>query len=280
MIREYLSLVLQSLSSRRVRSWLTMLGILIGITAVVSLISLGYGMQESITNQFQSLGSNRLLIAPGGEFIGPGTADLVSATLDDSDISVLRQVTGVTTAQGVLVRSFTIEADDKRSFSSLFAFNTDPEARRFVESVGLFDVEERRELKSGDKFKAVLGFNLADTLDAEVGTKILIDEQEFDVVGVQRLIGTGIHDGIVRIPQETLRDMTATPKKLSMIFALTGESFSPREVAEDINKALRSHRSVKKGEEDFNVQTADQTINQSMNCLSLIAPLSEGEKIR
>ena len=57
MIKEYVLITLRSLKSRKIRSWLTMLGIFIGIAAVVSLISLGQGLEEALTATFSDLGS-------------------------------------------------------------------------------------------------------------------------------------------------------------------------------------------------------------------------------
>ncbi|MBD3319207.1 FtsX-like permease family protein [Candidatus Woesearchaeota archaeon] len=265
MIRDYVLLSLSSLRSRRMRSWLTMIGIVIGMSAVVSLISLGQGMQDSINDQFQRLGTNRLIIAPGGEFLGPGTADIVAPIMDDSDVDVIRNVKGITQVQGALSKTLKVEFKDEIQFDSIFAFETDSDAVDFVESVGLFDIAEGRELKSGDKYKAVLGYNVANEAfddPIEVGRKILLDDIEFEVVGVQKLIGTGIHDGVIRIPQDTLRELTDEPRKLSMIFALTQPDLNPVNVKAIVERELRKHRDVKEGEEDFNVQTAEQTIGQ------------------
>ncbi|MBW2994569.1 ABC transporter permease, partial [Candidatus Woesearchaeota archaeon] len=69
MILDYFLLAFRSLKGRSMRTWLTMIGIFIGITAVVSLISLGQGMQTSINAEFERIGKNRIMITPGsGQF--------------------------------------------------------------------------------------------------------------------------------------------------------------------------------------------------------------------
>ena len=72
MIKDYLKLGLRSLTRRRLRSWLTMIGIFIGIAAVVSLISLGQGMQNAIYDSFEGMGGDKLFIQPKSAF---GTMD-------------------------------------------------------------------------------------------------------------------------------------------------------------------------------------------------------------
>jgi putative ABC transport system permease protein len=242
-----------------------MIGIFIGITAVVSLLSLGQGLQESINEQFKSLGSNRLTVAPGGQFLGPGTSDLVSPILDDSDLGVIRSTRGVDQAHGVVARALKIEVDDVVDFKNIFSFDTDSDAQRFVAGLGLFTIGEGRDLKSGDRFKAVVGYNVAYESfedDIELGEKILVNDIEFEVVGIQELIGTGIHDAVIRIPQDRMRELIDEPDKYSLFFVQTREGFDPADVGEILTRNLRSHRDVKEDEEDFNVQTGEQTVDQ------------------
>ena len=73
MIKDYFKLAYKSARQRKMRSWLTMIGIFIGIAAVVSLISLGQGLQNYIEEEFESLGADKIIIQPKG--MGPpGTA--------------------------------------------------------------------------------------------------------------------------------------------------------------------------------------------------------------
>ena len=64
-IFEFLKLALRSLRANKLRSLLTMLGIIIGVASVILLVSIGTGMQEYITNTFSSLGSNMIFVMPG-----------------------------------------------------------------------------------------------------------------------------------------------------------------------------------------------------------------------
>ena len=66
MLKDYMVYILRNFSHRKVRGWLTVIGILIGVAAVVALISVSQGMQEAIKGQFEKLGTNKLIIMPGG----------------------------------------------------------------------------------------------------------------------------------------------------------------------------------------------------------------------
>jgi putative ABC transport system permease protein len=70
MIKDYFKMAVSSILHRRLRSWLTMLGIFIGIAAVVALISLGQGLQGAINDQFAKMGKDKIIIVPDGSALG------------------------------------------------------------------------------------------------------------------------------------------------------------------------------------------------------------------
>src|SRR3989344_2449058 len=95
MITDYLKLSFNNLRQRGLRSWLTMLGIFIGIAAVVSLISLGQGLQNSINDQFETLGVDKITVTAGSVFSGPPGSGFTSATLTSQDVNLIKKVSGV-----------------------------------------------------------------------------------------------------------------------------------------------------------------------------------------
>jgi putative ABC transport system permease protein len=159
---------------------------------------------------------------------------------------------------------------------NIWGFDTDEEADKLVTSSGFLDVEEGRQIKTGDKYKAIVGYAYAyDTFDKDIviGSKITIEDKEFEVIGIQKNSGTGMHDAIIRIPLDVARELYNEPESISTIFALTKADSKPSTVAEDIKRALRRHRNVKEGEEDFSVQTAEQMIsslNQILDVVTLV----------
>ena len=276
MIFDFLKLSFTGLMNRSLRTWLTMIGIFIGIAAVVALISLGQGMQDSINDQFKKVGTNRIMITPGGGFMGPTGGEMMMGQIDSKDLSVIRNVKGVDIATGVVSKTSKVNYKNEQKFLNVWGFDTDDEADKLVTSSGFLDVEEGRQIKTGDKYKAIVGYRYAyDTFDRDIviGSKITIEDKEFEVVGIQKNSGTGMHDAIIRIPLDVAREMYAEPEKISTIFTLTKEDSKPSVVAEDIKRALRRHRNVKEGEEDFSVQTAEQMIsslNQILDVVTLV----------
>ncbi len=276
MIFDFLKLSFTGLMNRSLRTWLTMIGIFIGIAAVVALISLGQGMQDSINDQFKKVGTNRIMITPGGGFMGPTGGEMMMGQIDSKDLSVIRNVKGVDIATGVVSKTSKVNYKNEQKFLNIWGFDTDEEADKLVTSSGFLDVEEGRQIKKGDKYKAIVGYKYAhDTFDRDIviGSKIIIEDKEFEVIGIQKNSGTGMHDAIIRIPLDVAREMYNEPEKISTIFTLTKEDSKPAVVAEDIKRALRRHRNVKEGEEDFSVQTAEQMIsslNQILDIVTLV----------
>src|SRR3989338_7979612 len=115
MNKDYFLFALNSLKSRKLRSWLTMLGIFIGIASVVSLIGLGEGLRTAITSQFGFLGSDVLSVqAKGIAFAGPpGTA--VSNRLTDDLAGKIDNINGVEAAFNRHIESATVEFNDKQT---------------------------------------------------------------------------------------------------------------------------------------------------------------------
>jgi putative ABC transport system permease protein len=250
-----------------------MIGIFIGITAVVSLISLGQGMQASINAEFEKIGKNRIMITPGSGQFGPSGGSMFSGKMTEDDLEVVRKVKGVDIATATISKDGKVKFKDEVKFRSVWGYDTDQDAEALTERTSFLDIEEGRQLKKGDKYKAVIGYNVAyDDFEKEVsvGDKLTIEDIEFKVVGIQKKAGTGMHDSLIRIPIEQAREIYDEPEEVSTIFALTELTESPSEVAENIKRDLRRHRDVDEGDEDFSVQTAEQMIAQLNTILGIV----------
>src|SRR3989338_5500002 len=118
MIQDYLKIAFGSIRHKGIRSVLTMIGIFIGIAAVVSLISLGGGLQNAINEQFELLGSNYVIITPGG------TLGLYAGTskLTEKDLKLIRQVNGVNLAAGTVAKTAKLKFKDEIKYTFVIGF--------------------------------------------------------------------------------------------------------------------------------------------------------------
>src|SRR3989338_400541 len=258
MLKDYFIFSVKSLRKRRLRLWLTMLGIVIGITAVVSLIGMGQGLKMAILSQFGSLGTDKLTVQASGGMGPPGTAVVKPLTKDN--LEKIGKVNGVNLAAGRLIRSGKLEDDSKAAFGYA-ASMADGEARKLMESSMNLKAESGRLLKDGDTKKVMLGSNLGKEnaglgKQIVVGSKVLVQGSEFEVIGIMKKQGSFIFDNIVLMNEEGMRKTLDIPNdQYDIIVAQIQSNADIASVQESIEKLMRKERGVKKGEEDFTVQT-------------------------
>lgn len=192
-----LKTALQDFSRNKVRTFLTSLGILIGVASVVLLIAFGLGLKQYIKNQFESLGTNLVIVLPGkilsgGNFRG-GPGALGGVKFDERDVSKLKKVPHVTYVVPIFSKVVNITGGTKTEISDLFATTSDMFAIRnlTVDTGRIFkktDVEKRAKV-------AVIGPKLAEKLFGSVsnalGRTVQIEGQAFKVIGMLDSKGGG-----------------------------------------------------------------------------------------
>ena len=274
MFKDYFLLGLNNITRRKLRSWLTLLGIFIGIAAVVALISVGQGMRESINQQFEQFGIDKISIQPGAVQMGaPGTS-VTGAKLSERDLSLIKNVDGVQVATGYFFRMAKLKYKDKISYEFVNGIGLDDESKRLAEESQSYKIARGRNIEQGDKYDVVIGYAIAngDVFDKEIDVRdtINIQDKEFRVVGILEKIGNRYDDGSIVIPIDTAREIFNTYDEYSMIVAKVEDYSDIDAVAERIKKVLRKDRNLEKGEEDFSVQTSEQLIQSFNNILNII----------
>lgn len=285
MITDYLKFVIGVLLQRRLRSWLTMIGIFIGIAAVVALMSLGEGLRGAILGQFGFLGPEVLSVqATGLSFAGPPGQGVPNPLTEDLTDKVER-VPGVDVAVNRFIESGKIEFNDKQDI--VFAWNVpEGEKRRKFEKMLALQVEDGRLLKDGDSFSVVLGNDYKNDdkfgKPIGVGNNILFKDKRFKVIGILEKRGSFIFDTAVIMNENILLNNFRVGDDTVNVIAVKAESVdSVPLVKEKIEQLMRRERSVRKGEEDFEVQSPenalqslDQTLFAVQLFISIIAAVS------
>jgi putative ABC transport system permease protein len=269
MFTDYFKLAWENVAHRKLRSILTVIGIVIGIAAVVALISLGQGVKKVITDEFVKAGTDKIYVLPGGGLSSgpPGSVKGINP-LTEHDIEIIKRAKGVKEVTGITQKSGKIEYNKKVYFSSVIGIPLDSTTKLLEESYNLEYVNGRG-LRPGDKYKVVIGHTVAKGKElgqnVQVGNRLKINDQEFEVVGELKSMGDPGIDGSIIIPQETLQELFQinypTGHEVSQIIARTETNENPDVVAENIKKELRRSRNVKEGEEDFTVQTTQQLLD-------------------
>jgi len=262
MIRDYLRLSYDSLMHRGVRSWLTIIGIFIGITAVISLISLGEGLRGVVSSQFNFLSTDILVIQASGLNYGPPGTGAVNP-LKEKYVDGIEGFNGVDSAIGRIIESSLLEFNDK-SEAAFIGSVPEGSKRKTVETIAQIEIIMGRNLKDGDTNKAVLGTNYvnADKFGKiiEVGSSVVIKGKEFEVIGILKKKGSFTVDNAVFMNEDELKKVFNVSDTYSVIAVKIAKGADMSAVKDRIEDYLRKERNVKKGSEDFSVQTPQQAI--------------------
>ena len=277
MIKDYIKVGIGNLFHRKMRSWLTMVGIFIGIAAVVALISLGQGMKEAIGNVFLNIGSDKLVVRAksGLEFSGPPGSSAAS-NLTTHDMDVIKRVKGVDKVGARLIKPAKLEFNNEVRFYFAASMPDDEEGRQLITEVNRYEPEAGRLLKKGDKFKTFIGNSVANKgvfkkKKIELGNNIKINDVEFEVVGILKKTGNPQQDRVVIAPEDTIRDVLKIDReKVDVIAVKVQKGVDVNNVADEIEKSMRGDRDLKIGKEDFEISTPQQILATLDNILTIV----------
>jgi len=287
---ELAELAFNSLRYRSLRSWLAVLGIVIGVASVISLISISVGMNSQISGSLSGVGANIITISPGGlravsmglggaggaqgEFGSSGLGrSSASSVISFDQADALKTVEGVAKIDAQVSGRATVDYNNKNV--SLSVVGTDPSA--FPESVG-GAVASGRSLSVGDTSAAVIGYSVQEESfgnTSMLNKQIKIQGSTFRVVGILNKTGTSIGgsaDRNIYITQKRAKALFNQTDKVSTIIAVAKNGTKPDEVASSITEKLLSLRRLTAAKQDFTVMTAtsmQQTISSVSNTLGL-----------
>jgi len=187
-IWESVKIALSSLRANKLRTILTMLGIIIGVASVVALMAIGNGAQVAITSQISSIGSNLLTVFPGQQRRGPGPASTQSQGLTLADAEALVKpgaLPGAVTVAPIYQNGAQVVAGASNTQSSVVGVTTSYfSVRNLTVARGQIFTESQ---VNGMRAVAVLGGNVAEDLfglATPVGKTVRIKGQTFQVIGV------------------------------------------------------------------------------------------------
>jgi putative ABC transport system permease protein len=264
MLVDYVRLAFQNIKRRRLRSWLTLIGVIIGITSVVALIGLGEGLRSTVSSQFGFLGKDIITITASGGFGPPGTGvvdPLTTETLDE-----LRKVYGVKGVAARNLESAKIRFNERLRFQFMGSVPSGKDREVLYDALSL-TVGKGRLLEDGDSKQVVVGHSFTQEgmfgKPIRTGKTITIQDTEFEVVGILEKASNTQLNGIVLMNEDPFLELfDRNPDNLDIINVQVREYADIETVDAHIEQELREIRDVEKGEEDFSVQTPDALLEQ------------------
>jgi putative ABC transport system permease protein len=295
-LADILKLSLNSLTHRGLRSWLTILGIIIGVAAVIAMLSISAGMSQNMQAQMSGFGADVLTVSAGrtraqgpaggfGERFQPGggsfpstqtsgTTSATTTTLTDNDINAISTAQGVETVSGIITGRSTVQYLAQTVTVSVEGIN--PTAWNTMTTS---QIDSGRFLESGDGTSILIGNSVANGMfdyNLTESTSIRVGSKTFSIVGVLKESGTGSFGGDDRtifMTLEAAREIVTDIDKneySSIQVKITDEN-AVDQIIENVNQVLYTSRQVTEDTKDFTVTSSTsmlETIQSTMATLT------------
>ena len=279
MYKESFLMAWASLIANKMRSILTMLGIIIGVAAVIALVSIGNGVKQDIQNSISSLGSNLLMVMPGAPRtpgVRPSQGSMKS--LKVSDYQAISKLDGVKEASPYTANSYVTIYQSKNWTTTVSGVSSNfQDVNNWTMAEGRFisskNVENRERV-------AVVGQTVVKNLFAgedPVGKEIRVKNIPFRVIGVLNSKGNGTmgndQDDVIFIPYTTAMERVEGVDYLRMVYVVASDDNGIDRLQSDIENLLRVRHSIKDTNlDDFNIQNMKsimETMEQTTGTLTL-----------
>ncbi|MEG0797791.1 MAG: ABC transporter permease [Acidaminococcaceae bacterium] len=289
MFAESVKMAIDGMLANKLRTFLTMLGIIIGVGAVIAMVSLGLGVKEQVKNNISSLGSNLLIIMPGGRTasgarLASGTG--VKLTYEDAK-AIEKTVDGIAYVAPSVNSAYQLVVGNQNWTARVEGSTPNIIAIRSYQ-IGSGRMFTEKDL-TGRARVAVIGQTIVDNLFPEgnaVGRILRINKAPFQVVGVLDAKGQSAsgqdQDDVVYIPLTTAQQRMMGITHVNSITVQAQNEDLVSEVQDDTAVLLRSRHKIKDNEDDdFNVRnlaalmaTMMETANTITILLGNIAAIS------
>ena len=272
-VREYFEIAFKNLRTRSLRSWLTILGIVIGVFLIISLLSLSEGLKATITKQLKAMGGDMIMIMHGDEsnimmsFIGGGK-------IEKEDIETIKRTEGV---DKVLSMSYSgVVMRYKGEAKTLFLTG-----QSWQEAIDILQRFQGWSLSAGrwpipGKNEVVVSQQVASGSFKEkvrVNAEMTIKGRKFKVVGILNSLGSKMDDSMVYVDMSIYQNLTGEKKgSAQMTMVKIKEGLSADEVAENIKENLKKTEKKRAGNDisSFSVLTSEKMSGIAGNILGII----------
>ncbi len=273
--------VFSNLKSRQLRSWLTVLGIIIGITAIVTLMSVAQGLDAAVKQELSSFGADSIIVTPQISLTGGAT---MSGSLDLNDVDVVKRTPGMDPSRVtyILATQLTLGYKDTNVSTIISGVDTDTYAKTVED---LLPMAQGRMLKPGDSHVLVIGSAIAKDMFGEkigLNTGIDIAGVKYRVIGIMKPSGSALgggYDSDIYIPIQNARDILGTSvgsKEVTAIWARTQKGVDAQVVADRLDQRLMSKRKVKPDDKDYMILTSQSIMDQIGTITGLLATFLGG----
>ena len=272
MINDYFLLALKNLRRRKLRSWLTMVGIFVSIAIIFVLISLSLGLQAALFEHIRTLGADKLFIYPSLEAGLPGANNPIKMTTDDFD--VVSKVSGVKTATYMSMENGRIEFNSQTRYFIILGFPLDKGAAEVLYESSNLKMEEGKILSEGDIGYIMVGsefkYGKVYSKPVKTGDRVLLNGYPMKVKGILASLGNPQDDKQVYMGIEDMKGIFNTSNRIDYIIVQSQVGADIEEVSARIEKKLLSFRDLTEKTKDFSVVTPEELLRSFQNVLNIV----------
>ncbi len=264
---------LDGLKRRGLRSWLTIIGIVIGVIAIVLLIAFGQAIDAAIREQLEFFGDDTINIAPRGGFLAS------KGGITEKDLEAIKRIGGIKAVSPII--QGTTQAEYKGEISTIFVMGFTPEFNEIYKSS---EIDVGRSFVDNDKRVAVMGYKIANEFwgtskkreVVRLGDRIVIANKSFQVIGNLKKTGGGLSSITeigVYVPYDDAREILPLFRnndKLTRIDIKLEPGTDQKSVKAEIQRRIDNLHRVKNDEErDYTVQTSEQ-VQETIGSVTLL----------
>ncbi|MDD4251245.1 MAG: ABC transporter permease [Candidatus ainarchaeum sp.] len=266
MIYDLFNEAIKNLSRSGIKTYLTLLGIIIGIAAIVSLVSIGSGLGMAVEQQLDQLGGKTIFVIPGG-------FQNIRIKLNETDISNFESIRNVESVVPVYSTSAILEFNGEKINVSVNA--TDSGDKTLFENTGFFNVKEGRDFTRNESGSILLGSEIAENYfekKIEIKKLVKINGKDFRVIGILKPLpqsfGGGPDPGNTVLMSLDAFKRISTNLNPTIIFINATDKESVPQVVDDI----KDYSDKKYGDKSVNVLSSDnllETINSLLDMITM-----------
>ncbi|OGJ19887.1 hypothetical protein A3K73_01005 [Candidatus Pacearchaeota archaeon RBG_13_36_9] len=263
MIKEAFTLAYRTLIHKKIRSFLTVVGIFIAIFTVFVLLSMSLGLNEGIQEQFRLLGTDKFFIQPKGSYSGADQTSNVQLTT--KDIETLDRISEIKKVSYYTIGNVQIKFGEEIRYYIVIAIPFKPvNGWDIFSEVYNLKAEEGRLLKDGDRGKVLLGYgykyNNFMGKPVRVGNTIELNGEEFKVAGILETVGNSADDKQIYMTIEDFKELFNSGDRVDFVIAQIKEGENMTQVVDRAERSLRRERGVTEKTQDFTISTPEQLL--------------------
>jgi len=264
MLSEYIRISFNSLRRRKLRSWLTIIGIIIGISAIVSLTLIAQGTENAVNEAFEQFGTDVILVQGGATFSRPTPGEY---GLSDRDINFFESFGEVDFVIPYSYDTQEVEFKDEKKYPIVYAIDTELWDEFLKRSN--FEVEKGRAFQDGETGSVVVGWKLnQDYFENKVDLKsrIKIGGKSFKVVGIYERVGNDADDTAISMNIDDARKVYAPDDKVTGAQIIVKDGVDIDKFAEYLEEEYEDYR----GDKNFVLSTSTAILEQINSVLGIL----------